>query len=110
MQGAWSGDPVLRWKLNLVALSQREDLYFVALHETVYVDRPNVSADPMFNDMVCDFRWMLPRSAAADTASEHHSPRYPHGVNHLIVDELGDEEVLVCACDDGDVVSTSLSW
>ena len=28
----------------------------------------------------------------------------PHAVNHLIVGELGDEEVLLCACDDGDVI------
>ena len=30
--------------------------------------------------------------------------RNPHGVNHLIVGELGHEELLLCACDDGDVV------
>lgn len=32
-------------------------------------------------------------------------PSRPHAVNHLIVGEIGDEEVVVVACDDGDVVS-----
>lgn len=29
----------------------------------------------------------------------------PHAVNHLIVGDVGDEEVVVVACDDGDVIS-----
>ena len=29
----------------------------------------------------------------------------PHAVNHLIIGDIGDEEVLVLACDDGDVIS-----
>ena len=29
----------------------------------------------------------------------------PHAVNHLIVGDIGDEEVVVVACDDGDVIS-----
>ena len=32
-------------------------------------------------------------------------PSRPHAVNHLIVGDLGDEEVVVVACDDGDVLS-----
>ena len=32
-------------------------------------------------------------------------PSHPHAVNHLIVSYLGHEEILVAACDDGDVIS-----
>lgn len=32
----------------------------------------------------------------------------PHAVNHLIVADLGTEEVLVAACDDGDVIAYSV--
>ena len=32
-------------------------------------------------------------------------PSRPHAVNHLIVGDIGDEEVVVVACDDGDVIS-----
>lgn len=35
-------------------------------------------------------------------------PGTPHGVNHLIVADLGIEEVLVVACDDGDVIAYSV--
>lgn len=31
-------------------------------------------------------------------------PNHPHAANFLLVDDLGDEEVLAIACDDGDVV------
>ena len=31
--------------------------------------------------------------------------RHPHGINHLIIEKLGHKEILVAACDDGDVVA-----
>lgn len=34
--------------------------------------------------------------------------RRPHAINHLIVGNLGDEEMLLAACDDGDVVIYNL--
>lgn len=104
-QGAWSGDPALQWKLNLSALSQKEDLYFLALNDSIYADRPNLAADPFCDAMVCEFRWKLPITKEASDATDHHHARYPHGINHLVIGELGDEEVLACACDDGDIVS-----
>jgi hypothetical protein len=36
--------------------------------------------------------------------SGHIDNTFPHAVNHLLVDDLGDEEILACACDDGDVL------
>ena len=30
-------------------------------------------------------------------------PLIPHGINHLLLGQLGLEEIIVCACDDGDV-------
>ena len=32
------------------------------------------------------------------------APEFPHAINHLIVGDIGNEEVLVACCDDGDVV------
>ena len=32
-------------------------------------------------------------------------PTRPHAVNHLMIGDIGDEEVVVVACDDGDVIS-----
>lgn len=33
------------------------------------------------------------------------NPSNPHAVNHLVIGDLGNEEILVCACDDGDVIA-----
>ena len=104
-QAAWAGDPALHYKANLIALSQHESLYFVALHETIYVDRPNSAAHPLVADTVSDIRWKLPVTPEAASATHHHMSRYPHGVNRLEVGFLGDQEVVACVCDDGDVVS-----
>ena len=32
-------------------------------------------------------------------------PRHPHAVNNILVDDLGEEEILACVCDDGDVLA-----
>jgi len=32
-------------------------------------------------------------------------PSHPHAINHLIVGDLGNDEILLLACDDGDVVA-----
>lgn len=34
-------------------------------------------------------------------------PGHPHAVNHLVVGDVGNEEILVATCDDGDVVGYS---
>lgn len=39
----------------------------------------------------------------------HIDPRHPHGVNHLILDRLGHEEIVLVACDDGDVMAYYVS-
>lgn len=33
------------------------------------------------------------------------NPSHPHAINHLIVGDLGNDEVLLLACDDGDVIA-----
>ena len=33
------------------------------------------------------------------------NPSRPHDANHIIIGDIGDEEVLVVACDDGDIIS-----
>lgn len=39
----------------------------------------------------------------------HIDPRHPHGVNHLVLDRLGHEEIVLVACDDGDVMAYYVS-
>ena len=38
----------------------------------------------------------------------YNDPNSPHAVNHLIVGDIGSEEVLIASCDDGDVVAYTI--
>lgn len=82
-------------------MSQYRNLLFVAYADKVYVYSPNFPEQIIASkaELVID----LPRSRRA--LRGYLDPSRPHAVNHLIVGELGEEEVLVVACDDGDVIS-----
>lgn len=83
------------------AFSQYRNLLFVAYVDQIYVYTPSfpeqtITAKP---ELVID----LPRSRPC--LRGYLDPSRPHDVNHLIVGDMGDEEVVVVACDDGDVIS-----
>ncbi|KAL9067824.1 MAG: hypothetical protein Q9161_006642 [Pseudevernia consocians] len=86
---------------NLTALSQYRNLLFVAYIDKVYVYTPNFPEQTITTkpELVID----LPRSRPG--LRGYLDPSRPHAVNHLIVGDIGDEEVVVVACDDGDVIS-----
>ena len=52
--------------------------------------------------MELDVRWRLPASRPGLKGYLPYGPA--HSINHIVVQDLGIKEVLVCACDDGDVV------
>ena len=83
------------------AFSQSRNLLFVAYVDKVYVFSPSfpeqtIASEP---ELVIE----LPRSRKGLRGFLDLSR--PHAVNHLIVGELGEEEIVVVACDDGDVIS-----
>lgn len=81
-------------------MSQYRNLLFVA-----YVDRIHVF-EPVFPSQT------LPKKPALIIAIPESrpgllgyiDPNFPHAINQLIIGEIGNEEVLVACCDDGDVV------
>ena len=83
------------------ALSRYRNLLFIAYLDKVYVYTPS------FPEQIVTTKPQLvieiPRSRPGLTGCV--DPNEPHAINHLIVGDIGDEEVLVVACDDGDVVS-----
>ena len=83
------------------ALSQYRNLLFVAYVDKVHVYTPSYPEQTITTKpkVVID----LPRSKRG--LKGYLDPGRPHAVNHLIVGDLGDEEVVVVACDDGDVIS-----
>ncbi|RYP56477.1 hypothetical protein DL771_011796 [Monosporascus sp. 5C6A] len=95
---------VARWRLNLTALSQVYNLYFVAYKNQIHVSRPRscvTNTLPATPDLV-----LKPRPSHMSFLVGGDIDRdNPHQVNHLIVGDLGDEEILLLAYDDGDVIA-----
>lgn len=92
--------------MNLTTLSQCYDLYFVAYRGYVHVYRPSRNAKSTVQGpplVILDPEQS--KSAMADFAQGHVNPTCPHEVNHMIVGDLGDKEVLLIARDNGDVAA-----
>lgn len=89
------------WRSNLVAASQRFNLYFAAFKDKVhvYIPRDIDQLIPSLPDAILD----LPVSEKATRG--YLDPEYPHAVNHMKVGNMGNREVLFMACDDGDVLA-----
>lgn len=94
---------IARWRLNLTALSQRYNLYFVAYMDLIHVSRPRSCTT---NDLPSkpDLVLKPAQSIAARPIQGIIDPFRPHQMNHLIVGDFGDEEILLMAYDDGDVI------
>ncbi|CAK4032632.1 hypothetical protein DOTSEDRAFT_69718 [Lecanosticta acicola] len=87
------------WRCNLTGLSQVHNLYFVAYTHEIYVYVPQFPTQ------------QLPSTPALIVTSQPSGPgfqgyldlRHPHAINHLVVQNLGNEEVVAAVRDDGDV-------
>ncbi|KAF8866496.1 hypothetical protein BDZ45DRAFT_720071 [Acephala macrosclerotiorum] len=93
----------LGWRLNLVALSAIHNLYFTACVDRilVFVPRDLRNTIPGKPDLILH----LPRSFKATQVGGYIVPSVPHGINNIKIGDLGDLEILLVACDDGDVVA-----
>jgi hypothetical protein len=85
-------------------LSQRRNYLFIAYVDQIHVFKPQLPAQviPCKPELVLN----LPKTRRG--LRGYIDPRHPHAVNQLIVAELGIQEVLVAACDDGDVIAYSV--
>lgn len=102
--GQWEDFPrVARARMNLTALSQHYDLYFVAYMGFVHVYRlsrgtrvalgePEAILDPRYS-----------KTEMSKHVSAPINPGCPHAINHMVVGDLGDQEILVFCRDNGDV-------
>ncbi|KAL8936550.1 MAG: hypothetical protein Q9216_004872 [Gyalolechia sp. 2 TL-2023] len=91
---------IASFRNNLVALSQYYNLFFVASLDRILVYQPANQEQYL----------PAPRSTIQLVSSNSGFPGYidhtkPHAVNQLIVADLGIEELVIAACDDGDVVA-----
>lgn len=86
---------------NLTALSQRQNLFFVAMRDHVLVYQPRYPNQ--FLDRAPEVILRLPEGRSRIVQSM--DPRQPFAINQIIVGNLGSQEVLVVARDDGDAMA-----
>ncbi|KAI9642277.1 hypothetical protein NHQ30_009079 [Ciborinia camelliae] len=89
------------WRMNLVALSQKYNMYFAAYMDTIHVTRPRTLKQILPG--VPDLILRLPKSK--DAGDGHLDISRPHAVNNLMIGNLGDKEILLFCADDGDVAA-----
>ncbi|EPE08276.1 hypothetical protein F503_01059 [Ophiostoma piceae UAMH 11346] len=94
--------PVSRGRLNLTALSQKYNVFFAAFKEEIHVFRPQQAPEIVRGALLI----LRPQpTEAAKKIGGYQSTTAPHQVNHMIVGDLGDTEILLMAFDDGDVIA-----
>ncbi|RAL08328.1 uncharacterized protein BO97DRAFT_408410 [Aspergillus homomorphus CBS 101889] len=87
------------WRNNLIALSQRRNLLFVAYNHQIYVWQPAGSYQTLGSKPE-----MIITPVMRDPNAEGYiSPSTPHAINNILVDDLGREEVLLLVTDSGNV-------
>lgn len=99
--GWFSAPPVAGWRNNLTACSQRYNLYFVAHQDSVAVFQPSLHSHTLGNRSDINIVPALANAKAKGALD----PSRPHSINHLIVGELGSEEILLLSTDSGNVAA-----
>ncbi|KAI1118830.1 hypothetical protein F5Y14DRAFT_397856 [Nemania sp. NC0429] len=94
---------IATWRLNLTALSQRYNMYAAAYADEIHIYR--------VSDCVSHKIGRFPNCVLKPPTSDDAlavigdiDPAKPHRMNHLIMGDLGNQEVLLVAYDDGDVI------
>lgn len=90
-------------RLNLTALSQVHNLYFAAYRNQIHISRPR-SCVVHSLPSVPDFVLTPPVSDAGRRVVGALDREFAHQVNHLITGMFGEQEILLLAYDDGDVI------
>ncbi|KAK3905188.1 hypothetical protein C8A05DRAFT_12985 [Staphylotrichum tortipilum] len=88
---------------NLTALSQQYNLYFAAYQDRIYAYQPR-RAGPHILPPPSLILHPRQSKLGADCGGAL-DQRFPHQINHIIVGNLGDLEILLFAYDDGDVAA-----
>ena len=95
--------PVAWYRNNLTALSHFHNLFFVAYVDRIHVFQPQFPTQKISGKPQLEL--ILPVTQLDSRGYIH--PSHPHTINQLAVGDLGNEEILIAACDDGDVIAYS---
>ncbi|KAI0468701.1 hypothetical protein F4859DRAFT_516864 [Xylaria cf. heliscus] len=95
---------VALYRHNLTTLSQRYNIYAVAYGEVIHIYRVRSCINhvlPTLPNLVL----RPPTSIEATMVGGFLDHVHPHQINHLVMGDFGNEEILLLACDDGDVLA-----
>lgn len=99
----WDGPlrapPFSPWRINVTALSQRYNLYFVATVDCIAVFVPEFPYQKLGRTPSL----VITPTLANENAIGYIDEELPHAINHLIVGDLGNEEILLVARDSGNI-------
>ncbi|KAH6642250.1 hypothetical protein C7974DRAFT_420559 [Boeremia exigua] len=88
------------WRCDLTALSRSHNFYFVACNDTIRVYQPKFPDQSIPGDPALILH--PPISAPGLTPGIDHEDS--HSITRLHVDYLGQDEIILITCDDGDVI------
>ncbi|KAK5118643.1 hypothetical protein LTR85_008108 [Meristemomyces frigidus] len=91
--------PISQWRCNLTGLSQEHNLYFVAYGTDIYVYVPQFPSQSVSGEPVL----IVPSQPTSSGLRGYLDPAEPHSINNLLIQRLGNEEVVATVRDDGDV-------
>ncbi|KAL3458694.1 hypothetical protein BJX64DRAFT_266183 [Aspergillus heterothallicus] len=93
------GPRISRWRCNLTVLSRRRNLFFVACGHQIYVWEPAGGLQSLGStpEMIITPIMKEPRGVG------YIQPGFPHDINSILVDDLGQDEVLLLVTDSGNV-------
>ncbi|TKA61185.1 hypothetical protein B0A55_11780 [Friedmanniomyces simplex] len=91
--------PISQWRCNLTGLSQEHNLFFVAYGHDILVYVPQFPTQAISEKPIL----IVPSQPTKPGLSGSIDPREPHTINNLIVQYLGNDEVVATVRDDGDV-------
>lgn len=87
------------WRCNLTGLSQRDNLFFAAYTGNICVYEPKFPSQALPLNPALVINTPPSRTGLTGTLD----PRSPRAINYLVIQDLGVEEILAVARDDGDV-------
>lgn len=99
LDGHLNAPPMSPWRNNVTALSQRFNLYFVATKDIIAVFLPRFP----FQKLGKTPSLVITPTLANKSARGYIDEACSHAINHLVVGDLGNHEILLVARDSGNV-------
>lgn len=97
--------PIQRLRLNLTALSQRFNLYFVSYVEFIHVYIPQRGKEIVYGSPVAVLHPKDSRTPMAQYVRGHIKVNCAACINNMVVGDLGGQEILLICRDNGDVAA-----